>query len=254
MTTTRSLVLARLLTLLPVALVFPLGSLAVFRFGADRTFTADVIAWIYSLGLFAAFTTSFWPLPGLRDRSRVLRVQSAVFLFLVISYGTHLSWELIWLAFHEQIAAARGAAWAYPWWAYIDGGDARYATAPVELLTIETLSVINGAVGVSALLLWRRSRGRDVRAVFLIMATAVVHLYSTSYYYLSEILAGLPNVETSFTDSFIKFGLANAPWLTMPWLVLWWGQHRLREQLPAPESPEASASRGRTRGVAPRDP
>jgi hypothetical protein len=243
MTTTRSLVLARLLTLLPVALVFPLGSLAVFGFGADRTFTADVIAWVYSLGLFAAFTTSFWPLPGLRDRSRVLRVQSAVFLFLVISYGTHLSWELIWLAFHEQIAAARGAAWAYPWWAYIDGGDARYATAPVELLTIETLSVINGAVGVSALLLWRRSRGRDVRAVFLIMATAVVHLYSTAYYYLSEILAGLPNVDTaSFTDSFIKFGLANAPWLTIPWLVLWWGQQRLRDSLAAGGSPGAHSA------------
>jgi hypothetical protein len=105
----------------------------------------------------------------------------------------------------------------------------------VELLTIETLSVINGMVGVTALLLWRRSRGRDVRAVLLIMATAVVHLYSTSYYYLPEILAGLPNVDTtSFSDSFIKFGLANAPWLTMPWLVLWWGQHRLREQLPGP--------------------
>lgn len=229
MNTPRSLVLARLLTLLPVVLVFPLGSLAVFRFGADRTLTADVIAWVYSLGLFATFTTSFWPLPGLRDRGRVLRIQSAVFVFVVISYVTHLSWELVWLLFHEQIAAARDSAWAYPWWAYIDGGDARYATAPVELLTIETLSVINGSLGVSALLLWRRSRGEDVRSVFLIMATAVVHLYSTSYYYLSEIFAGLPNVDTtSFTDSFIKFGLANAPWLTMPWLVLWWGQHRLR--------------------------
>jgi hypothetical protein len=59
---------------------------------------------------------------------------------------------------------------------------------------------------------------------------------STSYYTLSEIFAGLPNVETtSFTDSFIKFGLANAPWLTMPWLVLWWGQQRLREQVARPD-------------------
>jgi hypothetical protein len=156
-------------------------------------------------------------------------VRSAVLLFIVVSYITHLSWELVWLLLHERIAAARDAAWAYTWWAYIDGGDQRYATAPVELLTIEVLSVLNGLVGVTALVLWWRSSGRDVRAVLLIMATAVVHLYSTSYYFLSEIIAGLPNVDTtSFTDTFIKFGLANAPWLTMPWLVLWWGQRVLR--------------------------
>jgi hypothetical protein len=64
------------------------------------------------------------------------------------------------------------------------------------------------------------------------MATAVVHLYSTSYSYLSEIFAGLPNVDTSsITDRFIQFGLAKEPRLTMPWLVLWWGQQRVREQL-----------------------
>jgi len=226
----RAVVLARILTLGPVLLAFPLGSVAVFRLGADRVVTADVIAWIYSVGLFAAFSTSFWPLPGLRTWDRERRIRSAVLLFVVVSYATHLSWELIWLLLHERIASARDAAWAYVWWAYIDGGDQRYATVPVELLTIEVLSVVNGLVGTTALVLWWRSRGRDPRAVLLVMATSVVHLYATSYYYLSEIIAGLPNVDTtSFTDTFIKFGLANAPWLTMPWLVLWWGQRALRK-------------------------
>lgn len=227
--TTTPLVLARIWTLGLVVLAFPIGSLAVFRFGADRIVTADIIAWTYSVGLFAAFTTSFWPLPGLENWDRERRVRSAVLLFIVVSYITHLSWELGWLLLHERIADARDAGWAYTWWAYIDGGDQRYAMAPVELLTIEVLSVLNGLVGVTALVLWWRSRGRDPRAVLLVMATAVVHLYSTSYYFLSEIIAGLPNVDTtSFTDTFIKFGLANAPWLTMPWLVLWWGQRVLR--------------------------
>jgi hypothetical protein len=229
MNTTRSLVVARISTLGLVVLAFPIGSVAVFHLGADRTVTADIIAWTYSVGLFTAFTTSFWPLPGLVTWDWERRVRSAVLLFIVVSYVTHLSWELAWLLLHERIASARDAAWAYTWWAYIDGGDQRYATAPVELLTIEVLSVLNGLVGVTALVLWWRSRGRDPRAVLLVMATAVVHLYSTSYYFLSEILAGLPNVDTtSFTDTFIKFGLANAPWLTMPWLVLWWGQGVLR--------------------------
>jgi hypothetical protein len=206
--------------------------MAVFHYGAERTLAADVIAWVYSVGLFAAFSTSFWPLPGLRAWDRERRIQSAVLLFVVVSYATHLSWELVWLLFHERIGNARDAAWAYTWWAYIDGGDARYATAPVELRTIEVLSVLNGLVGATALVLWWRSRRRDPRAVLLVMATAVVHLYSTSYYYLSEILAGLPNVDTrSFTDTFIKFGLANAPCLTMPWIVLWWGQHVLRRAI-----------------------
>lgn len=228
----RSLVLVRILTLTPVALAFPLGSFAVFGLGANRSVTADVIAWVYSVGLFAAFTTSLWPLPDLRAWDRTRRIQSAVFLFLVVSYITHLTWELGWLLLHERIAGARDAAWAYTWWAYIDGGDARYATSPVDLRTIETLSVANGIVGVTGLVLWWRSHGRDPRAILLIMATAVVHLYSTSYYYLTEILAGLPNVDTSgFTDTYIKFGLANAPWLTMPWVVLWWGQREIRRRL-----------------------
>lgn len=148
----------------------PLGSLAVFGLGTDRATTADVLAWVYSLGLSAACISAFLPLPSLRTWSRRHRVQSSVLLFLVMSYCTHLTWELGWLLLHDSIAAARNSAWAYPWWAYIDGGDSRYATAPVELL------------------------------------------------------AGLPSVDTtSFTATFIKFGLANAPWFTMPWLVLWWG-------------------------------
>ena len=61
------------------------------------------------------------------------------------------------------------------------------------------------------------------------MATAVVHLYSASLYFGGEILEGLPNVDTaSFLDTWIKFGLANAPWLVFPWFVLYWGGCTLR--------------------------
>lgn len=231
----RDLLAARIVTLALVVLAFPIGIWAVFSVGADRDATADGIAWAYSVGLFLAFSTAFWPLPGLRAWSGERRVLSAVFLFLVISYGTHLSWELGWLILHERMPELKDVPWAYVWWAYIDGGDLRYAHAPTELLTIEVLSVINGSIGATGIVLWLRSRNTDRRAVLLFMATAVVHLYSTSYYYLSEILPGLPNVDTtSFTDTYIKFGLANAPWLTMPWLVLWWGQRvLLRDRVPS---------------------
>lgn len=225
---TRALLAARAATLGPVVLAFPVTTAAVFVFGADRDATADALAVVYSVGLFAAFTTALWPLPSLRPWTRSQRLESLSLFFATVSYATHLSWELGWLVAHDAIAAARDAAWAYPWWAYIDGGDARYATAPPGLLAVEALSVTNGLVGVVGLALWRRSRGADRRAVLLIMATAVVHLYSTTLYFGTELLAGLPNVDTtSFVDTWIKFGLANAPWLVFPWCVLAWGARRL---------------------------
>jgi hypothetical protein len=225
----RDLLVTRAVTLGPVALVFPTAAVLVFHFGADRNLTADVVAIVYSFGLFAGFTTSLWPLPSLRSWSRFERIQSAAFVFMVVSYFTHLSWELVWLLMHESIATAYDAAWAYPWWAYIDGGDARYADPGSTLLMMEVLSVLNGLVGSLGLFLWFRSKGRDRRGVMLCMATAAVHLYSTSLYFGTEILDGLPNVDTtSFLDTWIKFGLANSPWLIFPWFVLYWGQGVLR--------------------------
>jgi hypothetical protein len=220
-----------------VVLAFPAAAAAVFLMGADRDRTADVLAVIYSVGLFSAFTTSLWPLPSLRAWSRFERLQSMCLLFMIVSYATHLTWELGWLVFHESIQAARDAAWAYPWWAYIDGGDLRFAGSSPTLLMMETLSVANGLIGALGLYLWYASRGKDERAVLLCMATAVVHLYSTSLYYGGEILGGLRNVDTtSFVDTWIKFGLANAPWIVFPWFVLFWGWRSL----------EASASRTRS--------
>ena len=217
--------IARGLTLGPVVLAFPVGTAAVFAFGMDRNTIADTLAVCYSLGLFLGFTTSFWPLPSLRSWTRFERIESCVLLFMVVSYATHLSWELVWLVFHESIAAARDAAWAYPWWAYIDGGDLRYAQPSGNMLSMEALSIANGLVGATGLFLWLRSGRSDRRGVLLCMATAVVHLYSTSLYFGGEILEGLPNVDTSsFLDSWIKFGLVNAPWIVFPWLVLYWGQ------------------------------
>lgn len=220
--------IARGLLLGAVALAFPVAATAVFGLGTDRKQTADVLAVVYSTGLFLGFSTSLWPLPSLRDWSRAKRIESLCLLFLIVSCITHLSWELVWLFGHDAIATSRDAAWAYPWWAYIDGGDMRYAQASPTLLTMEVLSVTNGLMCAFGLRLWFRSAGTDRRSVLLFMAMAVVHLYSTSLYYGSEILAGLPNVDTtSFLDTWIKFGLANASWLVFPPFVLWWGHRQL---------------------------
>jgi hypothetical protein len=59
--------------------------------------------------------------------------------------------------------------------------------------------------------------------VLVMAATAVVHLYSASLYYLTEIISGLTNVNTqSFVGLWIKFFFANLPWLVVPWCVFAW--------------------------------
>lgn len=221
MTCPTSLRVLRLVLGGAIVLAFPLAAIAVFGLGVDRRLAADVLACIYAFGLLLLFASSLLPLPALRGWTRHERFASASLLFLGVSYATHLSWELAWLLGHEHIAASREAAWAYPWWAYIDGGDARYLHAPPELLAMETLSVVNGTIGVIALRAWLRARARW--ALLAMLGTAVVHFYSASLYYLGELVAGLPNVDTTrFVSTWVKFGLANAPWIVMPPLVLAW--------------------------------
>lgn len=220
---------AWIMTFGAVALAFPVATFAVFSLGTERRATADVLSVVYAFGLFLGCTAALWPLPSLRSWSRLRRIRSVCLAFLILSCFTHLSWELVWVLLHDTIAQSRDAAWAYPWWAYIDGGDFRYAEPTGGFLTMEILSVSNGSIGAIGLFLLFRSGFRDSRGVLLCMATAVVHLYSTSLYFGGELLDGLPNVNTaSFLDSWIKFGLVNAPWVVFPWFVLYWGGQTIK--------------------------
>jgi hypothetical protein len=202
---------------------FPVATVAVFGLGADRRTTADVISVVCSFGIFLGCGAALMPLPGLRGWSWWRRLRLVCLPFLILSYATHLSWELTWVLLHDAIGHSRDAAWAYPWWAYIDGGDLRYLDPRSDFVMIEILSVANGSIGAVGLYRLFRSGFRDRLGALMCMATAVVHLYSASWYFGSEILAGLPNVNTSsFIDTWIKFGLLNAPWLVFPWFVLYW--------------------------------
>ncbi|WP_203336495.1 hypothetical protein [Nocardioides limicola] len=207
-----------------IALAFPAYSLAVFSFGLERRGVANVmsvhIAIAYWLGIFAAYL----PFRALRRRSRFERLQLVVLPFVIASYVTHLTWELVWLLTHEAIAGAREKIWAYPWWAYMDGGDLRYLNPEPEFVMIEILSVTNALVGVTGLILLFRSRFTDIRGVLMVMATAVTHTVLTWQYYGSEIIAGFPAVNTdSFMDLGVRFIFLNGPWLVAPWFVLAWG-------------------------------
>jgi hypothetical protein len=212
-----------------IAGALPVAAVARFGFDTDRGSTADVAGVVFFVAIVALLTTPWWPVPSQRGRTRFERIQSTCFLWFGVTYTTHLTWELWWLLLHDRIVASPDAPWAYAWWMYIDGGDGRYATADPTLVTQEILSVVNGIVGLTALWLWWRSKGRSPAAPLLFMATAVVHLYSTAVYFGSELFDGYPNVDTdSFVDFWIKFWLLNGLWLVVPWLVLYWGWRTLQ--------------------------
>ena len=151
---------------------------------------------------------------------------------MLVSYITHLSWELVWLLMHEAIGEARNEIWAYTWWAYIDGGDMRYFEPEINFMMIEILSVINGSLGLTGLWLLFRSRFQDYRGTLLCMSTGVTHTVLTWYYYGTEALSGFESVNVeSFFDLWVKFIFLNGPWLVFPWLVLYWGSRLLPVQL-----------------------
>lgn len=214
-----------------LVLAFPLYTYLVFGAGVSRVSMANALAVqatiAYFLGIFAACL----PIRALRSWSRYERLQATVLPFVICSYATHLTWELGWLILHKPIAGARDSPWAYAWWAYIDGGDRRYLNPDPHFLMIEVLSVINGCVGLTGLLILKRSHFTDYRATLLIMSTAVTHTALTWYYYGSEIIGGFPSVDTSsIFDLGVKFILLNSPWLIAPWLVLAWGYQTLKRQ------------------------
>ena len=214
-----SLTVIRILTLVPTALCMPLGTLAVYGCGADRVLVAKAMAWTFSWGLVLAFSSAWWPLPSLRDWTRLERARSSALLFLTVSAVVHLTWEFGWLVNAHNMMDLRGTWWAWIWWAYIEGGDARYGSAPTELVVVECISLFNGILIAAGLWRWHKTKS----GTRLLAKSAVIHLVTTSYYFLSEVMAGLPNVNTAdFTHLWILFVLANLPWLVMPCVVLWW--------------------------------
>lgn len=220
-------VLARSLAVLALMASLPAAGVAVFVFGADRNAAGDSVTLVFFGGLLLLLSTPWWRVGA--PRSRAARLREMVLLWCVVSFSIHLTWELGWLLLRDTIRESPDAVWSYAWWAYIDGGDARYATNDSTLVAMEMLSVANGVAGATALLC-RRARPRAIVPTLVLMATAVVHLYSTFLYFATEVLEGYPNVDTtSVVDLVIKFWLLNGVWLVMPCCVLAWGRKQLRE-------------------------
>ena len=216
---------------------FPVYTYLVFGIGMDRDLVADILATQVAICYWLGPLSALLPLRGVRQWTWMRRIHMVVVPYLIASVLTHLVWEGLWVLLHESISASRHAAWAYPWWGYIDGGDFRYYNPTTDFLAIEVLSVVNGVIGVVGLVLLFRSKFQRPLGTLMVMAVAVVETVLTWYYFLTEILGGFENVNPTFMDLGVKFVFLNAPWLVFPWFVLYWGYHILRVQFarPGPE-------------------
>ena len=217
--------------IIALALSLPAAALAVFALDSDRNATGDATTVVFLVVFTSLLSTPWWPASGQRGRPSFESLQDMVMIWFGITFTTHLTWELGWVLLHDPILASPDAIWSYPWWAYIDGGDARYASDNAQLITLESLTVMVGVLGFSALWLRYRSDRQNPTATLMLMATAVAHIYVTIMYFGSEALDGFPNVDTtSFVDYVLKFWILNGIWLVMPWAVLYWGRRTLYEQ------------------------
>jgi hypothetical protein len=220
--------------ILAVALSIPGGVVAAFGFNANRNGTGDTVAVLFLASFVVLLSTPWWPVAGQRTRSTEERLESMCMIWFGLTFTTHLTWELFWLLLRDRIIASPNEPWAFIWWMYIEGGDRRYASDSPVIITVELLSVLNGLVGFAALWLRRKSRGASAVATLMLMATAVVHIYSALLYLFTEYVGNYPNVDTtSFVDLWIKFWILNGVWLAMPWAVMRWGALTLRRQLRA---------------------
>ena len=230
----RDLKIAWAITFGGLVAAFPVYTYLVFGLGMDRGLVADILATQVAICYWLGPLSAALPLKGLRQWTRMRRVHMVVVPYLIASVLTHFVWEGLWVLLHKSISASQNAAWAYPWWGYIDGGDFRYYNPTTDFLSIEVLSVINGVVGAVGLILLFRSKFQRPLGTLMVMTVAVVETVLTWYYYLTEILSGFENFNPTFMDLGIKFIFLNAPWLVFPWVVLYWGYHILRVQLAQP--------------------
>lgn len=217
---------ALVLVLVTSGIVFLVAQTVVAHLVLDRR-EEGVVQIALAFALFGAFIAApWWPLKALKARTPFERREHMSLIWLVATCVPHVTWELGWVLFNKQILASKGAAWAEPWWRYIDGGDERYLLADPMLWSLEALASVWGIVGIVSLWRWYKSNRTDTGALYGFLGLMAFDFMATCVYYLSEAAAGFPHVRTT-EDLIVKFMLVNSYWLFMPWLVAGWITKRL---------------------------
>lgn len=224
--TTRVMTAVMIAPALVAALCGVVGGALVTQAGAPKQLSDLVGFVVFFLAYAGMLAAPWWPLAGLKERSRFEKFESMAMIWLFLTLIPHATWELGWLFFHDAIIAAKGQQWSYVWWSYMEGGDTRYLTIDPVLLSLETASVTLGLIGLAALWHWYRSGKTSAACLYIFLVVASMDFWGFYFYLMTEVFAGFPSVATP-ADLLIKFALTNAYWLVMPWVFSAWALQKL---------------------------
>jgi hypothetical protein len=202
-----------------------------YRLGVDRHVVTNFYWLMFIIAYGVALYLPWLDLKGQEGLDRSQRMEKMCIVWIFLTVLPHLTWELPWVVFYDQIMAGKDQLWAYQWWTYMDGGDMRYVTRDVYLLAMEVGASTIGIL--AAITLWRRRSQTEFtpNQLLLIMALMVADFYPTYMYYATEIYQGFPSVGTT-ADLVLKFIGANIYWLIMPWVVFVWAGRQLASRSP----------------------
>ncbi len=209
--------------------VGPAGGYAVFSLGADKAQMAYLSFWSFDVAMYGMMLLPWLPLPSLRKHSRYDRFSLMIQFWIITYIFVVFSFEIPWVLGYEIIGKAENEMWAYPWWAYINGGDKRYLNPDLQVIFAESSACVVGIISAFAIAKWLRSGKRSVVAIHVLMFCAVLHISPTIQYYTLEIVQGFPNVDMNHPGNWLaKFILSNSCWLFMPFLTFLWGAQTLK--------------------------
>jgi len=195
-------------------------------YGMDKAAASTALWTMFVAVYFSILALPWLDLSGQERFTRAQRLDRMCVSWLYLTIGIHLAWELPWVLFFKPIIAGKGQLWAYAWWTYMDGGDMRYATRDVHILTLEAGASIIGIIGAYLLWSYHKTHRFTENQLLAVMGLMVADFYATYAYFATEILTGLHNVG-GIADLIVKFILANILWMTMPWVVFVWAGRQL---------------------------
>ena len=224
----------RTLTIFFAALFFlsiPACWAAATLYGVDRRTASNAFYLVFILVYSGILALPWLNLAGQQGMTRVQRLERMCIAWLGLEVAAACFWSGPWLVMPKTIVAAKGQMWAYGWWAYMDGGDARYTVTDAGLLAMEKMGIVV-AVVCAVILLRRFTTGKftDNQLWTLMFFQAaefgVICVYFISGLYLDLSALGGPS------EIIIKYIGSNVFWLLMPPVVFWWsGQRFIERQL-----------------------
>jgi hypothetical protein len=218
------------LTLILVVILvaaIPLCWAATEFYGVDKGVASNLQIAIFTLVYAGILVVPWLDLSNQEHLTRAQRLEKMCVVWMCLTAAPHVTGELSYVLFYDAIMAHPHSVWTYAWWAYIDGGDVRYATHDIYIVTFETGAALIGFTLVVLLLSYRKTHRFSTNQLLVLMAAMMCDFYPTYAYYATEMWRGFPSVHGGRVDLLIKFVASNIFWLFMPWVVFIWAGREL---------------------------